>query len=293
MSQEDTDFESHRAHLFAIAYRMLGTVSDAEDTLQDAFLRWQTAQARETISAPRAMLTTIVTRLCLDKLKSAQMRRETYIGPWLPEPLLTQPDTTSERAEMRESISLAFLTLMERLTPAERAVFLLREVFDYDYAEIAAFVGKSEPACRQIFSRAQKYVRANRPRLPASPAEHSAVLNAFLAALASGDLGGLTAMLHESVTMVGDGGGKAYASKVPQVGIDKVTALLLGLRKLMLSQSPPLLPEIARVNGWDALVLRDAAGHVNTVMTIETDGRAIYAIRSVINPDKLGAIGRS
>ena len=150
---QDPEFESHRAHLFAIAYRMLGTVTDAEDALQDAFLRWQTAHQRQAVQMPRAMLTTIVTRLCLDKLKSAQTRRETYIGPWLPEPVLTQPDTAPERAEMQESISLAFLTLLERLNPVERAVFLLRAVFDYDYAEIAAFVDKSEPACRQTFSR--------------------------------------------------------------------------------------------------------------------------------------------
>lgn len=274
-------FERQQPRMFGIAYRMLGTATDAEDILQDAFLRWRESAA--TAQSPEAYLTTIVTRLCLDRLKSAREQRETYIGPWLPEPVLTQPDDAAASLEMQESLSLAFLTLLERLNPIERAVFLLRAVFDYDYAEIAGFVDKSEAACRQIFSRAQKYVRDNRPRRAASPEAHRAVLAAFLAALGSGDLAGVTALLHDSVVSYGDGGGKAVAAARPISGADRVAPFLLGLRRIIPQGFAATVEEI---NGEAALVIR-IDGRVYSVMCIETDGERIHAIRSVVNPDKL------
>jgi RNA polymerase sigma-70 factor, ECF subfamily len=276
-------FEEQRPRLFAIAYRMLGSAADADDVLQDCFLRWR--DARDVRSVP-AFLTTVVTRLCLDRLKSAQTRRETYIGPWLPEPILTQPDEAPERAEMNESITVAFLALLERLNPVERAVFLLREVFDYDYAEIALFVDKNETACRQIFSRAQKYVRENRPRLPPNAAAHQRVLGVFLNALASGDLDGLTQILHQSVVSYGDGGNKAFAAKAPIHGRAAVAKFMVGLRR---TAPAGLIPSIEHVNGQLALVLR-LNGSVFSVLVIETDGEYIYGLRSIVNPDKLGRL---
>lgn len=276
-------FDTERPRLFGLAYRMLGVVQDAEDVLQDAYLRW--ARAEASARDARALLTTIVARLCIDRLTSARAKRETYIGPWLPEPVLTAPDDAVDQTDMHESISLAFLALLERLTPVERAVFLLRQVFDYNYAEIAVFVDRSEPACRQIFSRAQKHVRDNRPRLAASREAHRALLDAFLGALASGDIGTLTGLLHESVVQVGDGGGKAFAAPKPIVGRDSVLRLLSGLHKFV---PPGARFEVGEVNGWDALIVRDQDGSVSSVTSIETDGQRIYAVRNVINPEKLG-----
>ena len=303
-------FEQHRPLLFAIAYRMLGTVSDAEDIVQETYLRveqhvqqaaQQAAQqasekaaqqhpqaAPSAIQSPKAYLTTIATRLCLDRLKSAQAQRETYIGPWLPEPILTSPEDNAEsspeaRAELKDSISLAFLALLERLNPVERAVFLLRQVFDYDYREIAPIVDKSESACRQIFHRAQAFIRANRPRLPVTKEAHTQLLQSFLTAMLSGDLNGLTSLLHEDATSYGDGGGKAYAARVPLVGRDKVARLCAGLHKLVPADTAM---EIREINGWPSLIIRND-GVVTGVFTIDTDGERILAVRSVVNPDKL------
>jgi RNA polymerase sigma-70 factor, ECF subfamily len=277
-----TAFDAERPRLFGLAYRMLGGVQDAEDVLQDAYLRWTRAhvEARD----PRGLLTTIVARLCIDRLTSAQARREAYIGPWLPEPVLTTPDNAADQTDMHESISLAFLALLERLTPVERVVFLLRQVFDYDYSEIAAFVDKSESACRQIFSRAQKHVRENRPRMAASREAHRALLEAFLGALADGDVSALTGLLHESVVQYGDGGGKAFAALKPIVGRESVLRLLTGLRKFVPEGGRF---EIGEINGWDALIVRHPDGAVFSVTSIETDGARIYAVRNVINPEKL------
>jgi RNA polymerase sigma-70 factor (ECF subfamily) len=281
-------FEQERPRLFGIAYRMLGSAADAEDVLQDAFLRWRAPEAHAHIRSAQAFLTTVVTRLCLDRLKSAHAQRETYIGPWLPQPVLTQPDDAVAHAEMNESISLALLTLLERLNPIERAVFLLRAVFDYEYAEIAEFVDKSEAACRQIFSRAQAFVRDNRPRRAATPEAHRAVLNSFLAALGTGDLSGITELLHESVVAYGDGGGKAFAAARPVMGVQQVAKFMLGLRRMLPEE---FVPSVEVLNGEAALVIRaagaPATGGVFSTLSIETDGQRIYAIRSVVNPDKL------
>ena len=280
-------FEQHRPLLFSIAYRMLGTASDAEDIVQETYLRAQQhAQATpmETIQSPKAYLTTIATRLCLDRLKSAQAQRETYIGPWLPEPILTSSeDNPEERAELKDSLSMAFLTLLERLNPVERAVFLLRQVFDYDYSEIAPIVDKSEGACRQIFHRAQEFMRANRPRLPVTREAHSQLLQSFIGAMLNGDLNGLTHLLHESITSWGDGGGNANAGRHPIVGRDSVARLWVGVTRFATADSAVSIEE---VNGWPAMVVR-AGALVQAVIDIETNGEQIIAIRAVVNPDKL------
>ena len=276
-------FEQHRPLLFSIAYRMLGTATDAEDIMQETYLRAQSTPV-ETIQSPKAFLATIATRLCLDRLKSAQVQRETYIGPWLPEPIATQTeDNPEERAELKDSISMAFLTLLERLNPVERAVFLLRQVFDYDYRDIAPIVDKSEGACRQIFHRAQEFIRANRPRLPVTQEAHSQLLQSFIGAMLNGDLNGLTHLLHESITSWGDGGGNANAGRRPIMGRDAVARLMLGIRRFA---APDSVISIEEVNGWPAMVVR-AGAVVQAVINIETNGEQIIAIRSVVNPDKL------
>src|SRR5713101_8875120 len=204
-------FETYRTYLFAIAYRMLGSAMDAEDMVQETYLRY-TSTPPETITSHKAFLTTIITRLCMDQLHLARRKREVYPGPWLPEPIITATTLESidpaERVDREESISLAFLMLLEQLQPLERAVFLLREVFEYDYAEIAAFLGKSEVTCRQWFSRAKKHLGDHRPRFPTSPETQKQLLTGFLQAVNAGEMSTLMNLLAEEVTFWGDGGGK-------------------------------------------------------------------------------------
>src|SRR6516164_462961 len=204
-------FETYRTYLFAIAYRMLGSAMDAEDMVQETYLRYQ-ATPTDTIISLKAFLTTIISRLCMDQLHLARRQREEYLGPWLPEPISTaetlQVMNPEERVDMEESISLAFLMLLEQLQPIERAVFLLREVFEYDYAEIASFLGKSEVACRQAFSRAKRHLGEHRPRFRASLDTQKQLLTAFLHAVQEGSMSALLHLLAEEVTFWGDGGGK-------------------------------------------------------------------------------------
>src|SRR5256714_3505897 len=204
-------FESYRSYLFGIAYRMLGSAMDAEDMVQETYLRYQ-ATSPETINSLKAFLTTIITRLCMDQLHLARRKREMYVGPWLPEPINTTMTAESvdpqERVDTEETISLAFLLLMEQLQPIERAVFLLREVFEYDYSEIAAFLGKSEVTCRQWFSRAKNHLGDHRPRFPASPDTHRQLLTGFLQAAQAGEMPALMNLLAEDVTLWVDSGGK-------------------------------------------------------------------------------------
>src|SRR5205809_1256945 len=204
-------FESYRPYLFSIAYRMLGSAMDAEDMVQETYLRYQTTPA-EPIRSLKAYLTTIIIRLCMVQLQLARRKREVYMGPWLPEPILTTTTPASgdpaERVDIEESISLAFLVLLEQLQPFERAVFLLREVFEYEFAEIATMLGKSEVACRSSFSRAKHHLRAHRPRFPASRETHRQLLTSFLAAVQSGDMTTLTNLLSEQVILWTDGGGR-------------------------------------------------------------------------------------
>jgi len=284
-------FETYRSYLFAVAYRMLGSTMDAEDMVQETYLRYQ-GTPPETITSLKAFLTTIISRLCLQQLQLARRKREAYLGPWLPEPLLTAEDPelarVDEDIEVYESISLAFLILLEQLHPAERAVFLLREVFEYDYAEIAAFLGKSEVACRQLFSRAKKHLGERRPRFPASPETQKHLLTSFSQAVRSGEMAALMNLLAEDVTFWGDGGGKvAGAATQPIIGREAVTRFLLETGRAVWQSLPQgFQMELAAVNGQPALITR-AGERALSVLTIEVEAGQIRTIRIVANPEKL------
>lgn len=280
-------FEEYRSLLFAMSYRMLGSAMEAEDIVQEAYLRYR-ATPPESIRTLKSYLTTIVHHLCLDHLKSAQMRRENYIGPWLPEPVITgdaaPPHSPLRQITDRESISMAFLVLLEKLSPLERAVFLLREVFDYEYAEIAQITGRDEAACRQLFSRAKKHIRENRPRFPASPEDHAKMVSRFMDAFTTGDVDGLMSLLAEDVTGWSDSGGKvAGGVRNPIHGREKVARAILAL----LARAPEgtTIEEI-EANGLPALLIR-IREQIVSVLTLEVESDFVRAIRSVGNPDKL------
>ena len=280
-------FQASRPRLFGIAYRMLGSVSEAEDLLQEAWLRFQ-ATDHATVRSPEAFLTTIVTRLALDQLKSARMKREVYPGIWLPEPLATPDqqlggDPLDDMLKL-ESVSLAFLHLLESLSPEERAVFLLREVFDYDYGMIARFLQKSEAACRQLFHRAKGHVAAHRPRFPATADEHQRVLGEFIQAVQSGDLNGLMALMAEDVASYADGGGKATAAMHPIYGRDAVTRFVHGLSRFL---TPGYTVEVTPLNGWPSVVVRAASGELITAVALNVVEGKIQALHFIRNPDKL------
>lgn len=274
-------FDRHRPLLFSIAYRMLGSVMDAEDFVQEAFVRWQRASGTE-VRSPRAYLSSVVTRLCIDQLRSARVQREQYAGPWLPEPLPTEPAPDA----VDESLSMAFLVLLESLTPTERAVFLLREVFDYDYGEISRLVGKSEANCRQIARRARQSVAARRPRFERSVEHEERLVERFLEACASGDMDGLVSLLSDDITLWSDGGGRVRAALNPIYGSDRVGRFLLGI----LREIPPdFVSRQGQINGQPGIV-GYAGGHPMGVLTLDIlDGR-IRAIRIVVNPEKLRAV---
>ena len=261
---------------------MLGCVMDAEDVVQEAFLRWQRAPRAE-VRSPKAYLSAVVTRLCIDQLRSARKRREEYVGPWLPEPLPTEPDT----AAIDESLSMAFLVLLESLNPTERAVFLLREVFDYDYEEISRLVGKSEANCRQIARRARDSIAARRPRFESSPEQEERLLGSFLEASLDGDMESLVSVLSEDVTLWSDGGGKTRAALNPIHGANRVSRFHFGI----LRQAPPrLVVRRARVNGRPGIIGYFADGRPQSVTTLEVADGRIRAIRIVVNPEKLRAV---
>src|SRR5215217_3656367 len=271
MDSVDTErFEQYRTLMFSIAYRMLGSITEAEDIVQDAYLRYQAASP-ERIVSHKAFLSTVVTRLCLNHLELARIQREAYIGPWLPEPALTDMDerfTPAHQAEMHESVSMAFLVLLEQPTPTERAVFLLREVFDYDYAEIAAIVGKAEAACRQLFSRAKRHIAAGSPRFKPSPQAHRQIFTHFLRAVEQGELDGLMQLLSDDVELWIDGGGNARgAATRPLHGRTAVAHFLSATAR---RATPDSRAEIADVNGEPALIVR-AGGAVRLVLSIDVD----------------------
>jgi RNA polymerase sigma-70 factor (ECF subfamily) len=283
-------FESYRGYLFAVAYRMLGSAMDAEDMVQETYLRSQ-ATPSEAIVSPRAFLTTILTRLCLNQLQSARRQREAYVGPWLPEPVATDRAADAanpeERMERYESISLAFLVLLEELQPVERAVFLLRDVFDYEYAEIAEFLGKSEVACRQAFSRAKKHLAEHRPRFTPSPEAHRQMLTSFLQAVQGGDMGALTTMLAEDVTLWGDGGGKVRgATTRPISGRDAVARFTAASTRFLPER---YTVEVAEVNGLPAVVVRSDGRAFSVISVAVADGQ-IQHVFVIANPDKLGRL---
>jgi RNA polymerase sigma-70 factor (ECF subfamily) len=280
-----TQFETYRPLMFSIAYRMLGCATDAEDIVQEAYLRYQ-ATAPSQIVSHRAFLSTVVTRLCLNQLRSAKARRESYLGPWLPEPVLTDTDelfAPTQQAELHETLSLAFLVLLEQLTPVERAVFLLRDVFDYDYTEIAAIIGKTEVACRQLFTRAKKHIADNRPRFKPTPEAHQQIFTQFLRAAGNGELDGLLQLLADDVTLWADSGGKVRGILRPLRGRDTVARFLLASPQI---PTEPYQPDIANVNGEPALILR-AGAQARVVVSISIDQGRIFAIWVLGNPDKL------
>ncbi len=275
-------FEAHRRRCFAIAYRMLGSVAEADDVVQEAWLRWRRADG---VREPAAWLTTTVTRLCLDHLGSARVRREQYVGPWLPELV----DSTQDPLLAREDVSVAFLLLLERLSPAERAVFVLRKVFDLDHEEIARAMGKSESAVRQLASRAQAHVDAARPRFAPSKEDHARLLFGFLAAVQAGDVDAVASLLTDDVRAISDGGGKAKAARNVVEGRREVARLFVGIARKEAERA--LRPELRELNGWPALVVHDG-GRVASVLTIETDGTSIFTLHVLVNPDKLATLGR-
>jgi RNA polymerase sigma-70 factor (ECF subfamily) len=274
-------FNEYRPLLFSMAYRMLGTRADAEDVLQEGYLRWQKAPVEEVRSA-KSYLTAVVARLSLDSLKEARRKRETYMGTWLPEPVFDPRPT--DPVEMAESLSIAFLHVLETLTPAERVAFLLREVFGEEYAVVAEILESSEPNVRQLVTRAKKHLAERRPRFDVDRARHEAVLRRFVVSCATGDTSALAAMLKEDVIAYSDGGGKAKAALNPIYGIDRVTRFLLGVSAKFMTD---VKSEIREVNGEPALVLRLPEAMLG-VLTLDLDGdERIRGIYYVANPDKL------
>jgi RNA polymerase sigma-70 factor, ECF subfamily len=282
-------FERHRSLLFSIAYRMLGSVMEAEDVVQEAFLRWQEASGRG-IHAPKSYLSTVVTRLSIDRLRSAKARREEYVGPWLPEPIATgEGSDVADAVALDETLSMAFLVLLESLTPVERAVFLLREVFDYDYAEIASLVGKSEDNCRQISRRARQSVAARRPRFESSPEQEERLMSSFLEACMSGDMEGLLALLSADATLWSDGGGKTRAALNPIHGADRIARFFSGI----LRKAPPgLVVRRASINGRPGFIGYFENGRPQSFTTFDVAEGSIRAIRLVVNPEKLRNVPR-
>ena len=282
-------FQEYRALLFSIAYRMLGSADEADDVLQDAFVRFQAATSDE-IRSPKAFLSTIVTRLCLNQLKSARATHERYVGQWLPEPVPTAEligrNDPERHALDADSISIAFMTLLQNLTPAERAVFVLHEVFDYGYGEIAGMLEKSEPACRQLFSRAKRFIAENRPRFRTTPEEHRRILEAFMRASASGDLEGLTAMLTEDAVFWADGGGKIPGAALKPIrGRAAVVRFVFGLTRHFLPAGATFA--LADVNGRPTVLVRNANGSAAFVVSVEIEDGRVESIWAIANPDKL------
>jgi RNA polymerase sigma-70 factor (ECF subfamily) len=292
---ETSDFERCRPLLFSIAYRMLGSAAEAEDVVQDTWLRASAAQPGE-VRSPKAYLTTIATRLALDRLKSARVAREDYVGPWLPEPVLTEGRPEPEQSlVLAESLTLAFMVLLETLSPEERAVFLLREAFEYSYAEIASFLGGSEASCRQLFHRARERLAARRARSTRSRGERRKLAERFVSALRAGDRDALTLTLADDVGFWGDGGGRVVAARRPVLGRDPVVNLLLGIRRTGLQSAAAAQQEIAiettEVNYEPAMLVR-VDGRLDSVYVCSVADDTIVGIRVVRNPEKLVYIRR-
>jgi RNA polymerase sigma-70 factor (ECF subfamily) len=284
------EFVALRPLLFSIAYRMLGSVSEAEDVVQDTFLRYQRAVSDGLeIESPKAYLSAVVTRLAIDQLRSARNRRETYVGEWLPEPLLTDSDDPARVAEEADSLSMAFLLLLERLSPVERAVFLLHDVFAFDYDEIGAIVDKSAVNCRQLASRARRHIETEKPRYQTSKRERDELATRFFAAMTAGDVDGLVTMLADDVIVYGDGGGKAPQWSQPIIGPQRVASLFAGLGRQL--QSFAITVELRDVNGQPGAVLRTPDGELINVFALDIIAGVVQTVRSVINPDKLRHLG--
>jgi RNA polymerase sigma-70 factor, ECF subfamily len=277
-------FEAHRSALIGLAYRMLGSRTEAEDVVQDAYLRWH-ATNHAAIEEPRRYLGTVVTRLCLDRLKSARARREIYVGEWLPEPVVDERFDDHGADALAQDISVALLLLLERLSPLERASFLLHDVFGLEFAEVARALGRGEAACRQLAARARVHIEAARPRFPVSRDEASRLATAFQAAMTSGDTVALARLLADDAVLHSDGGGKKSAALNPIRGADKILRFFEGIARknpeLLFSDTRPAL-----VNGLPGFVIRERDGTLDTVAIEPRDGR-IVAIYLTRNPDKL------
>lgn len=280
-----------RGLMFSIAYRMTGSVSEAEDLVQEAFFRYERAkQTNVIVESPKSYLAAVTTRLAIDHMRSARVRRETYVGTWLPEPIVADLHESPEQmAELADSLSMAFLVLLESLTPVERAVFLLREVFDYSYEDIAQIVDRSEVNCRQIFARARQHVADHRTRYEASTEQSQALLESFLTAARGGDLEQLVDLLAADAVFCGDGGGKAAALAEPLYGRDRVAAALLAIFRRISSVGITAAP--VRINGGLGIVSRDPQGRIVSAVSVEIFDGAIQTVRSVVNPDKLRHLG--
>ncbi len=291
MSNPAASFEPYRRRLLGLAYRMLGSVADAEDAVQETYLRWHAAD-RDKVSNPRAFLMTTTTRICLDVLSSARARREEYVGPWLPEPVVdTSALAPDSRAELAEDLSIALLLTLDRLSPLERAAFLLHDVFDFSFGEVASALERSEAACRQLAARARSHVRSVRPRGTNAPAargeiepKHAKLMSAFVAATRSGDLNALTQLLASDVRVVTDGGGKVLASLNVLEGNDRAARFLVGAARKGWRDEFTL--RFATINGLPGIIVDSPDGPVQT-SAFEIDGDAIRALYVVRNPDKL------
>ncbi|MFJ1996776.1 RNA polymerase sigma-70 factor [Streptomyces asiaticus] len=285
---EVEEFEELRPLLFSIAYRILGSVSEAEDAVQETWLRFDGSATRPT--STKAYLSATVTRVSIDVLRSARVRREEYVGPWFPEPLLSDPYQDPARAvELADSVSMAALLLLERLSPLERAVFVLREVFGFGFDEIATAVERSEAACRQLLVRARRHMRDGRPRFAADRRERQELATRFFDALKDGDVGGLRKLLAADVRLVGDGGGKAPQLARAVVGAENVARLLGGVFPRLLRIDVSLEPR--EVNGQPGAIFRDRDGRVLHTLVLDVLDGQIQTIRTVVNPDKLGHLG--
>ena len=291
-SRGDELLDELRPAAFAIAYRMLGSVAEAEDVVQEALLRFHRArQTGPEIESPRAFVATVTTRLAIDELRSARARREQYVGEWLPEPVLTDnPDDPARHAEMADSLSLALLVLLESLSPEQRAVLLLRDVFDYGYDEIARIVDKSEANVRQLASRARSRVEQSRPRFQSSREQRDELARRFFAAVRHGDLAGLEALLAHDAVLTGDGGGKVPALARPLRGRSRVARALMAWVR-MAARVPGVSLRPVEVNGTPGALLLDGEGGLLGVWALETSGGEITALNSIVNPDKLGHLG--
>ncbi|WP_084496723.1 RNA polymerase sigma-70 factor [Nocardia amamiensis] len=282
------EFENLRPLLFSIAYRILGSTSEAEDAVQETWLRYEASPTQP--ASAKAFLSATVSRIAIDVLRSARVRREEYVGPWFPEPLLTDPYQDPQRsAELADSVSMAALLLLERLSPLERAVFVLREVFGFGFGEVAAAVGRSEAACRQLAVRARRHMDRGRPRFEADRTEREELAGRFLDAFRDGDVDGLTTLLAADVQLVGDSGGKAPQWADRFIGAEDVAGALAALVALLAGSGATMEPH--QVNGQPGAIFRDRDGKVLNIWALDILDGQIQTIRSVINPDKLGHVG--
>jgi RNA polymerase sigma-70 factor (ECF subfamily) len=289
---DDTLYAELRPLIFSIAYRMLGSASEAEDVVQESFLRLHRASAESEIHAPKAYLASVATRLSIDRLRSARVRRERYVGTWLPEPVVVEDELDAVfESDQADSLSLAFLVLLESLTPVERAVFLLREVFEYDYPDIAEIVGKREDNVRQIASRARRHVDERRPRFDSTREERARLAERFFAAASSGNRDALAATIAPDAAFYGDGGGKVRGAILrPVFGQDRVTRLLLGFART--GDELGLRVRLADVNGQPGVLAFAPDGSPYSVLALDIIGGAVTTIRSIVNPDKLQHISQ-